>query len=456
MMQYSILAAVVLLLVLALTVGCTSNRPYRTVFNPDDPAQPSLNPTNAVIEGTSDYKLGFVEFDDQGWFAEPRQKEAAEELIRKDCGIGATNGRAIIMVLFVHGWKNNADFNNGNVQTFRTVLTQLSELEKTLSEKETRAPRQLIGLYAGWRGLSIKSDYFPLPLGKEATFWSRKNAAQRVGGYGAMTELMMELEELQQTSNKALPQNASRTKLIIIGHSFGADAVYNAISQIVAERFVQTIRQKPGQALKPLGDQVILLNPAFEAARFYDLEQLARSIKDYAPEQRPVLSVFQSKGDWATRDFFPIGQKVATVFQRHRSGFQKKSNQESVGWFEPFISHELAYNPNTEESLATSTTNTLTGKHQLRSKDKLPRVAENIVSQRRVWRHAPAPGSTNVFGPCVLTSKPNYQPRSPVVVVSVAREIMKDHDDIGNPVLINFLQEYIPFCDDEPPTGNQE
>src|SRR5690349_21836935 len=83
----------------------------------------------------------------------------------------------------------------------RSVLKQLSDLEKTLGEKENRMPRQLIGVYAGWRGLSIKSDYFPLPLGKETTFWSRKNAAQRVGGYGALTELIMDLEEVQRNSN---------------------------------------------------------------------------------------------------------------------------------------------------------------------------------------------------------------------------------------------------------------
>jgi hypothetical protein len=27
---------------------------------------------------------------------------------------------------------------------------------------------------------------------------------------------------------------------------------------------------------------------------------------------------------------------------------------------------------------------------------------------------------------------------------------MKDHDDIGNPVLINFLEEYILFCQTDP------
>lgn len=450
-MYYSILCVVVLLcLLLALTAGCARNRQYRTVFDPEKPNKPSSDPTNAVIEATLDYKLGFVEFDDQGWFWNFRQKNAIEELIQNECCLGTANAKATIIVLFVHGWKNNAAYENGNVQTFRAVLKQLSDLEKTLSEKENRMPRQMIGVYAGWRGLSVKSDYFPLPLGKEVTFWSRKSAAQRVGGYGALTELIIDLEELQRKSNHSLPATAPHTKLIIVGHSFGADAVYNAISQIVTERFVDTIKQAPGQLLKPLGDQVILLNPAFEAARFYDLEQLARSVQEYAPEQRPVVSVFRSKGDWATQTFFPIGQTLATMFQRHRSGFQKKSNHESVGWFEPFITHQLRYDTNTADAVASSTVNAVTGKRELRSRDKLPRVAENIISQRREWRSAAAPGSTNVFGPCVLTSTPNYRPRNPIVVVSVVKEVMKDHGDIGNPVLINFLQEYIPFCDNEP------
>ena len=450
-MYYTIFPAVILLcLVLAFTAGCTHNRPYRFVFNPHDPTQPSSDPTNAVIEATADYKLGFVEFDDQGWFGNVKQKNVVEKLIRDECAIGTRHESATIMVLFVHGWKHNAAFDDGNVETFRTVLKQLSGLELALSEQEKRTPRKLIGIYGGWRGLSIKSDYFPIPLGMETTFWSRKNAAQRVGGYGAMTELMMDLEELQRDSNNSLPTNVPHTKLIIVGHSFGADAVYNALSQIITERFIQTSKQMPAHLLKPLGDQIILLNPAFEAARFYDLEQLARSVGEYVPEQRPVLSVFQSTGDWATHKFFPLGQMLVTVFQRHRSGFQRKSNHESVGWFAPFFTHELKYNPNTPQAFATSTLNPLTGKHELRSRDKLPRVAENITSQRLVWRQSSAPGTTNVFGSCVLTSTPNYRPRNPIVVVSVDTKIMKDHDDIGNPILINFLQEYIPFCDNEP------
>ena len=440
---------IVLCIISTFTPGCTSNRAYRTAISPENPALPVTNPTNAVIEASAEYKLGFVEIDDQGWFYDPRQKEAVEDMINQQIGKKATPGSAAIIVLFVHGWKNNAAFDNTNVQTFRIALKQLSALENTLATNEQRPPRVLIGVYAGWRGLSIKSDYFPIPLGKETTFWSRKNAAQRVGAYGAMTELIMNLEELQRTANQALPTNATQTKLIIVGHSFGADAVYHSISQIVTERFVDTQGQAPGQVLKPIGDQVIFLNPAFEAARFYDLEQLARSLGTYAPDQRPVLSVFQSKGDWATRDVFPIGQWLGTLFQRYSSRRQKKSNLSSVGWYQPFLTHELRFMPDTPAAQAASTVNPTSGKHELRSRDKLPGVAENIMAQRKKWRSASEPGTTNTFGSCVMISTPHYKPRDPIVVVSVDKAIMKDHDDIGNPVLINFLQEYIPFCDDE-------
>jgi hypothetical protein len=257
---------------------------------------------------------------------------------------------------------------------------------------------------------------------------------------------------LQRAANDSLPTNALKTRLIIVGHSLGADAVYNAISQIVTERFVDTIKRKPGALLKPLGDQVILLNPAFEASRMYDLEQLARSVTDYAPNQRPVLTVLQSKGDWATRTFFPLGQKIGAVIQRYRSGFQRQANYKSAGWFEPFITHQLLFDANAPNLTGTGTRPPQNGKHELRSSDKLPGAAENIMSQRSVWRASSGVATTNVFGNCVMTSGPRYKARDPIVVVSVAKEIMKDHDDIGNPVLINFLQEYIPFCDDDPRT----
>jgi hypothetical protein len=366
-------------------------------------------------------------------------------MIRNEAGLDdATNPCGVIMVLFVHGWKNNAAYDNTNVETFRSVLKQLGEVENSSSPTAGRKPRKLIGIYAGWRGLSETIEPF-----KELSIWGRKNASERVGGCGAMTEWLVDLELLQKSSNASLPTNAAPTKLIIVGHSLGADVVYNALSQIITERFVDTIETNRVNVavLKPLGDQVILLNPAFEAARVYDLKQLARSVTNYSPEQRPVLSIFTSQGDWATHYVFPVGQYVGTFAQSYRSNFQEKANLQTAGWFAPFLTHELIYDTNAAAVLKPAGINDAMGTKTLRPGAKAPDAAANIKVQRKIWRTGTS--ETNVFGNCVLKSVNDYRAHNPILVVSVDTKIMKDHDDIANPVLINFLQEYIPFCDNQ-------
>jgi len=431
--------------VLALfAAGCTSNKPFRTNFTPCDPAQTGAASASPVIESTPDYKLGFVEFDDQGWFWDARQAKAVEQMIRSEAGIGRSNdSRGIVIVVFVHGWKNNAATNNGNVEMFRSTLKQLGATEMI----QTNHPaRKVAGVYAGWRGLSATLEPF-----KELSFWARKNTAHKVGGYGAMTELLASLEALQKESNDSLPAGAPPTELIIVGHSFGAAAVYSAISEIVAERFVNTVEH--GKPLKPLGDQVILLNPAFEASRHYNLNQMALSIRQYPVNQRPVLSIFTSKGDWATHYFFPLGRFFSTLFEKERDGEQRKANLDAVGWFEPFVTHDLIYNTNVSAGALAgrnSTLNPATRKHELHSADQLRASIDNIREQRGKWHPNNPAAATYYFDDSILAPRGNCRPGDPFPIVSVDKKIMKDHDDIANPVIINFLAEYILFCRTDP------
>jgi hypothetical protein len=442
-MNISLTALAIAICALALfALGCTSNKPFRTNFTPCNPAQTGANCTNAVIESTPDYKLGFVEFDDQGWFWDTNQLSAVEQMIRTEAGIGQTNDtQGIVIVVFVHGWKNNAATNNDNVEMFRQTLKQLGAAEMI---QTNHAARKVVGVYAGWRGLSATLEPF-----KELSFWDRKNTAHKVGGYGAMTELLVELESLQQASNDLLATNAPRTELIIVGHSFGGGAVYSAISEIVTERFVDTVKR--GQPLKPLGDQVILLNPAFEASRHYDLNQMAVSIAQYPTNQRPVLSIFTSKGDWATHYAFPIGRFFSTIFEKHRDELQKQANRDAVGWFQPFITHDLNYNTNAEAMASgNSTLNVTTKKHELHSPSQLQASINNVHAQRMKWHPNNPTAATYYFDDSILKPRGNYRPGDPFLIVSVDKKIMKDHSDIGNPVLINFLGEYILFCQTNP------
>jgi hypothetical protein len=424
--------------VVLFAVGCTSNKPFRTNFTPCNPTQAGADCTNAVIESTPDYKLGFVEFDDQGWFWDTNQVKAVEQMIRTEAGINQTNNaQGIVIVLFVHGWKNNAAYDNDNVEMFRNILKQLGTAETIQTNHPTR---KVVGIYAGWRGLSAMLEPF-----KELSFWERKNTAHKVGGYGAMTELLVDLETLQQAGNDSLAANAPRTELIIVGHSFGGAAVYSAISEIVTERFVDTV--KHGEPLKPLGDQVILLNPAFEASRLYSLNQMAISIGQYPTNQRPALSIFTSKGDWATHYAFPIGRFFSTMFEKNRDDQQKHANRDAVGWFTPFVTHDLVYNTNAEAlASGNSTFNLTTKKHELHAPDKLQSSINNVHTQRAKWHPNNVTAATYYFDDSILKPRWNYRPGDPFLIVSVDKKIMKDHDDITNPVLINFLGEFMLFC----------
>lgn len=434
----AILNALVLATLLTM-IGCTRNAPFRTDLEPSGPDGP-----RAVVESHSDFKIGFVEFDEQGWFWDTRQLAAVEQMIRSQAGIGPApddKPQPIVLVAFVHGWKENASYDGDGVKAFRDILQQLNDAEKAQSD---HAARKVVGVYLGWRGLSATWEPF-----KELSFWERKDTAHRVGGYGAATRLLSDLEHIQQDSLGSLPDGAPPTELIIIGHSFGGAAVYSALSQIITERFVDTLQK--GKRLKPLGDQVILLNPAFEASRYYDLNQMARTIARYPHDQRPVLSIFTSRGDRATQYAFPIGRFFVTLFDSNRDGQQKAAGLQTVGWFKPFVTHELVYNA--KASLPTtqaSTFNPATKRHEYHTARGLARSTDNLRAQRDKWHaNAPTP-QTYSFDDSILKPVPGFRPGDPFLVVSVDPQIMHDHDDITNTVLINFLREYIQFCRVEP------
>jgi hypothetical protein len=434
-----------------LFVGCTHNRPHRTVFGPIAPGQGGADYTKAVIERTSDYTLGFVEFDEQGWFWDRRQVDAVEGMIRTEAGIGQSNGApGIVILVFVHGWKNNAAYDNANVEMFRTTLTNLDKAEHSESRLEGRAARKIVGVYGGWRGLSAK-----LEPAKELSFWERKNTAEKVG-HGAVTELLVDLENLQkEANNRMITSNAPRTDLIIVGHSFGGGAVYSAISQIVTERLVDTV--KHNRSLKPLGDLVILLNPAIEASRHYTLNELAVSITNYPASQRPVMGIFTSEGDWATHYFFPMGRFFSTVFEKNRHDKpQRAANLETIGWFTPFITHSLVYDTNdVAGATRQSTYNAQTQKHEFHDKNKLDNSSRNVRAQRQKWHPNATTPAVYTFDECDLSPKDTYRPGDPFLIVSVDKKIMKDHDDITNPILLNFLREFIYFCHTNPQKGSE-
>ena len=413
--------------ILALLFGCVSSKQYRTDY------ESTSNNPQSVIEETNNYTLGFVEFDDQGWLWNRKQIDTVTSRLHEKA-----KNEGLLIITFVHGWKHNADNEDGNVKMMRKVLLETVAIEKLISKKQGHAPRNIVGVYIGWRGLSENLEPF-----KEMSFWGRKNTAEVVG-HGAVVELLTELENLKNQSNKEYAGEITNhqrlsTKLIIIGHSFGGDIVYSATAPILAERMVENLdpNSKP-QPPKSLGDLVVLINPAFEAARFETIQRLAAT-KTFTGENC-VLVVFTSKTDDATKIAFPLGRRVSTLFDtypKEQQG-QGKANVTAVGHYSPYITYDL--NVRDTDSKKKSL---LTASNNVPVETSVERILAIREQRHRTSSKTLLKDLTNTFTRCVLEPRTNCIANNPVFVVSVDSRIIPNHGDIDNWIFRRFLGEFL-------------
>lgn len=434
-------ALIAMLIIVLSFTGCAGDKQYRTDTKPCNCVKSEDDCSKAVIEVHDGYKISFVEFDDQGWFWNRNQLEATKGMIKEE-----SKKDDLLIIIYIHGWKHNADYNDSNVIKFREVLHNLYELDKRdrSKDKTILGNRKIVGVYAGWRGLSATYEPF-----KTLSFWERKNTAHKVG-YGSMIDLLVNVENLQKAINKS-PVKGHKTELVLIGHSFGGAVLYSAISQIMSERLVTTVGYDKDKTLKSFGDLVIFLNPAFEASRYDNLNKLANSLKgQYSKEQKPVMSVITSKGDIATQYAFPIGRFISTFFETYRNDeehkYQRESDRKAVGWFDRFITHDLNY---------TGTGETITDK-KIEIKI-LEKSVDDMLKNKEKARKATALRSPacnipkNAFTDFELISKDQDKNKvidqscMPFLVMSADKKIIADHGDIENPHLMDFLIKFIIY-----------
>lgn len=430
-----------LLLLLAFTLSaCISHQQYRTQYDPCISAKPDTDCiTSAVQEFQNqatpeeNYSLGFIEFDDQGQLWDRQQMQKVTGQLWADSA-----NQELLMVVFVHGWKHNAKVGDDNIDSFRQTLRRLSVMESRISEMTGNKPRKVAGVYLGWRGGSVS-----LWGAKELTFWDRKSTAHTVG-YGGVTEVLSQLEQLQKTKREIARRDnqESSTRLVIVGHSFGGAVVYSALSELLENRFVQTLG--PNSVVSnPVGvaDLVVLINPAFEAMRYAPLWSMATERRSYFDNQLPVLAILTSEADWATKYAFPAGRLFSTLFETERKEpftnpvtkaveeyGQGKANVTTVGHFDDFKTHYL--------------------KASAELKDD-EEMKFNLAGEMSLFKRASLgwegdhPGSKIVFDGSTLERTANSVGRNPYLNIYVDKELIHDHNDINDPRIETFVRQLI-------------
>ena len=395
------------------------------------------------------FKVSFVEFDDQGSFWSRQQLTTLEAELLKASESPGHEG--VLTVVFVHGWQHNAAVCDQNVACFRDILESLANAEDYRVHALTNAnpdveilPRYVFGVYVGWRGLSNR-----LPGLKNATFYNRKATAHRVGR-GDVLELFTRLEVWRDRLHES---GRIDSKLVIIGHSFGGAVTYTALSKVLHERLARAVARKRDDAavvepIRGFGDLVVLVNPAFEAARYSGIHELASGIDEFAENQPAVLVTVSSDTDTATHLAFPVGRWLGTRFLKTRDDQQAKSLTTTVGNFEPFRTHRLDLGTSEDfrgDFLELADLHELDAAARGADDCKCDYFEAEVKDAEQEdpfgeFRIGPAQG---IYGETKLTPKRGVAAETPFIIATTSDEIVTNHNGIYNRYFLNFLRSFL-------------
>lgn len=474
------------IIILAVLFGCEGLQQYRKMTVAEDPLTHQINdvicqsnddssPDNcanhAVIHRhyrfngePYDYFTAFIEYDDQGWFWDRKQLESLMRLLG---GNGSNDDTEYLIILYAHGWQHNAKACDSNVVCFQRLLKRFDVLETIAAQRRNTPKRKVVGVYVGWRGRSVS-----VPVLEHLTFWERKSAARRVGS-GGVTHLISQLDEFRDFKNPS--RENDKTQLVITGHSFGGQVVYSALSNLLIDRAAKMARSRGRirfEVAKSIGDLVVLVNPAFEGSRFEPLYDVAVN-RCFPKTQRPVMLVVTSRTDYATGIAFPLGRWIGTMFER-TSSEDSHSGQlgtivTTVGHLDRYRTHDLSLSdpkldkkfrgndesdcgcqglPDISEMDAEQATEFVNQYELLFESmtEDIQSVGHSKGSAGYLLRSESESTHEYYYGGDLKLTRESgsktYSPNFPYLLISAAREIIKDHSTIYDENFTDFLVRF--------------
>lgn len=253
--------------------GCAPMTPYYA----NTPNQPPIS-----VQKKGPYDLAFIEFGEQGSYQDPSQLQHAIEIIKST--------QRPLVVTYVHGWQNNA--RSGDAEKFANFLQELSA-----SEIVRAGNFHVVGVYLGWRGQLTK-----VPVVKELTFFSRKDAAERLASNFDCYDAIASVSE---ASRKYHAPNSQYT--ILLGHSFGGLVVERSVAHAINAEVHD--HADPSKALP--ADLILLLNPASDS--ILTRQMIAALYSRHLEGTRQFVVSLTSTADDATGVAFPVGTGVAAL-----------------------------------------------------------------------------------------------------------------------------------------------
>lgn len=283
--------------------------------------------------------LRIVEFDDQGDVWTKRETEAAVKMI-------AGMPQDSVVVLFIHGWKNNAAADNADFQSFQKLLASL--------EKKGGLKNRVCGIYVGWRGDIVSQAVEWTGIGylpRQATIYNRIDAADRIANGLPFTQF---ISHVSQTAMK-------KGKCVMIGHSLGGRILETTITRSLVDKVMAGDTGTQMKMQKP-ADLILLINPASDGQRARQAQtgvrwaELSEKLKaaDGKRYYVPLVVSMKSETDMATGWIYTVAMNLGKWNRRTRmypaspgyaDSSQKRYITQTSGTLANMITHDAHENP---------------------------------------------------------------------------------------------------------------
>ena len=208
-------------LAFALTASCVPQKQWRTkpVLGAPAPANPEDGFTLAADAAKNRiYSLAFVEFGNDG--KSYNSQQLVEALKTIDDADERSDHHAMIVV-FIHGWKNNAGQTNNNVLDFRK---QINRIARDVCGAEVKKCG-VAGIYFGWNGDSVNRQWSTL---RQLSTFDRRSVARQVASGDVGSALLSVMKRVKDGHGR------EGNRSVVVGHSFGGLILGQAITGLSA------------------------------------------------------------------------------------------------------------------------------------------------------------------------------------------------------------------------------
>jgi hypothetical protein len=295
------------------------------------------------------YHLAFLEFGQDGTFPSLNADGTSsvnEQLnaLKTHLASQHNDHKQNFVLVFIHGWRHDASIGDDNVQNTRLYAAYLTSfLNYRCKTKHRYCNATVTAVYVGWRGARVNENglkrlfrtwygeiiglpfYLPdLLLGQEKgvfvgtglalpTLFDRKPVSERIAP--SILSALQQIDDQMQGWNAGV-NRVDQERMIIFGHSLGG----NILASALKERMITEIRRhQAGTIMKPpIGNLVVLINPASEAENWVALQRETRERANldaeldklddaneeeaaqrlYPPDQPPIYIALTSASSW--------------------------------------------------------------------------------------------------------------------------------------------------------------